>query len=307
MYFLASGRRVAHFLRAHSRKLWLAAGVFLLLAAAGGWGAVSFLRQPSESVPAEPASQEDSSVLTVPIIMYHGIREEEQNRYLVSKERFEEDLQYLRQQGYTTILLSELVEYAKDPSKAPEKPIMLTFDDGYWDNYLNAYPLLRKYGCKAVMSPIAKEAQEAESESQRNIRWSQCRWEELSDMCRSGLVELENHSYDLHSIQGGVQGAARIPGETEEAYRSRLTDDLKKANQLFQMHTGRTPQAFVYPYGAVSEGSRELLKELGFEAAMDCEEKINVIHSSEDLFSLHRFLRPPELSSAHFFERILKT
>ena len=225
---------------------------------------------------------------------------------MISPDYLEEDLKYLKEHGYTTIFLSELTEHFKSGSELPEKPIILTFDDGYYDNYVYAWPLLEKYECKAVISPIGKAADEAENEEYRSVLWSQCTWEELKEMSDSGFVELQNHTYDLHKLNKSWQGAAAKTGESDDDYKQRLSEDLLKAASKIQEVTGNVPDAVVYPFGAKSDTTEDIVRSLGFSAALDCEEKINYIDSPDDLFRLHRFLRPDNISSADFFGKFEK-
>ncbi len=269
------------------------------LIAAVIWGCVTFFRPQTESVSGKEATE-------LPVIMYHGLSEDKQlqNRYKIPPEYFEQDLKYLKENGYHTILLSELVEHFRSGASLPEKPVLLTFDDGYYDNYVYAFPLLKKYGMKAVISPIASAADAAEKEEYRSVRWSQCTWEQYGEMTGSGLVELQNHSYELHELSDGVQGLQKRAGENETEYEKRISEDLTAAARRIKEKTGYYPQAVVYPFGAKSEGTEKIIRSLGYKAAMDCEEKINYLSSEDDLFSLHRFLRPENISSESFFEKL---
>ena len=95
--------------------------------------------------------------IKLPIIMYHGILNDTkyQGTYVIAPSQFESDLKKIQSDSYTTVTVHDIVEYVYNNRPLPPKPIMLTFDDGYYNNYLYAYPLLKKYGCKAVISPIA--------------------------------------------------------------------------------------------------------------------------------------------------------
>lgn len=245
--------------------------------------------------------------LAVPVIMYHGLVDDrsKQNRYMIDPSRLEDDLEYLTSSGYHTVFISELIESVENNAPLPDKPVVLTFDDGYLNNYLYAFPLLKKYGYKAVISPIASATDNAENEKYRSNAYSQCKWSELKEMCDSGLVELQNHTFDLHSIKGGIQGLQRRKNESQQDYEQRLQSDLLKANKLIAENTGVTPSALTLPFGAGGSNAVSAAKMLGFRAVLDCEEKLNIISSPEDLFHIHRFLRPNDISSEDYFRHIL--
>ena len=78
----------------------------------------------------------------VPIVMYHSVLKDESRhgQYVISPAELESDLKYLRDHGYTTILIEDLIAYTQG-GPLPEKPVLLTFDDGYYNNYLYAFPL----------------------------------------------------------------------------------------------------------------------------------------------------------------------
>ena len=90
----------------------------------------------------------------VPILMYHHLVSEAQTETDMTPALFEAQMQALQAAGYTTVSLQELVAYVQDGVPLPEKPIVLTFDDGYLSNYELAYPILQKYQMKATIFVI---------------------------------------------------------------------------------------------------------------------------------------------------------
>ena len=242
------------------------------------------------------------------VIMYHGLVKDNslQNKYMISPGLFQQDLEYLKEKGCHTIFLSELISHFRDGTELPEKPVIITFDDGYYNNYTYAYPLLKKYQSKAVISPIGAESDKAPSEEYRSPAYSQCTWQELREMYESGYVELQNHTYDLHKITGERRGAAKSSSESKEEYKAMLVSDLEKANKRMKEETGTTPQCIVYPFGASGEETLDIVKDMGFMAALDCEEKPNVLYDDDDLYHIHRYLRPEDMSSGDFFGEKLK-
>ena len=245
----------------------------------------------------------------VPIIMYHGILKDSkrQGKYVISPDTFENDLKYLTEKGYTTIVMQDLIDYVHGGT-LPEKPIMLTFDDGYSNNYLYAYPLLQKYGCKMVLSPIVRNVEESTERQDTNPNYAQCSWEQLKEMSDSGLVELQNHSYNMHTNTEGRNGTKKNKGESDEAYKQAFTEDVRRAQEAFQENIGKQPTTFTYPFGAISYDSIEYLKQMGFQATLTCENKMNYIRREPGaLFGLYRFLRPSGSTSEQYFAKILNS
>ncbi len=238
--------------------------------------------------------------VTLPVVMYHAMLKDEKRhgKYVISPDEFENDLCWLEDHGYTTVLIEDLLSYTRGGS-LPEKPILLTFDDGYYNNYLYAFEIARRHQAKFVISPIGYFADAYTDVPDENAYYSHATWEQLKEMADSGLVEVENHSYDLH--RDGV-GVKKKRGETEEHYEKRLSEDLNRAQEAIFSHVGKEPTAFVYPFGAVSKPTPELVKKLGFSVTLTCEErKSRVTRDPRSLYDLGRYLRPSGMSAKEFF------
>ncbi len=239
------------------------------------------------------AASEDSEPVRLTVVMYHGFTKDrsKQNKYMIDPSLLENDLQYLTENGYHTIVTKELTEHFSKGTPLSEKPIMLTFDDGYYSNYLYAYPLLKKYGCRAVLSPIGNACSKAAEEKKQNEFYSQCTISQLAEMSSSGVMELAYHTYGLHTAENGVQGVQKRPGESAADYTSRLKEDIRCFREWLKGAGVGEVKCFTYPFGAKSACTEEIVRNEGFTCAMDCEAKVNLLSSSEDLYSIHRFLR----------------
>lgn len=245
----------------------------------------------------------------LPILMYHLILKNpgNSNKFIVPQNVFEEDLKYIKSHGYTTILVQDLIDYTENKKDLPEKPILLTFDDGAFNNYLYAFPLAKKYEAKFVFSPIAKEAERYTTTHDENPTYSHANWGKISEMSKSGLVEIQNHTYNMHSNKKSRIGCTKKRNESTEEYKQKLSEDIKKSQELISKNTGFTPTAFFYPYGAKSDCSEEILKSLGFKATFLCESKVNIIsRNPECLFGLKRFIRPPGVATEKIFSKFEK-
>ncbi len=251
-------------------------------------------------------AQLEEGELLLPILMYHGVTEDP-NRvgtFVISAKMLENDLRFLQKQGYESVTVDEVIRYVKDGEPLPPKPIVLTFDDGYYNNYCYAFPLLQKYNMKAVISPIGKYTDLYSENEDRNPAYAHITWENIREMMASGLVEFQNHSYDLHHQEGGRTGAKKKKNESLATYGKVLQQDLMIWQEKMQENTGYMPTTFAYPFGGISDASYEILDQLGFQATLSCEEKVNVITPGDDecLKKLNRFLRSDKRNA----EMILK-
>ncbi len=244
----------------------------------------------------------------LPILMYHGVTRDpsQVSRFVISEEMFEQDLKFLKENGYQTVTVADAIAYVKEGVPLPENPVMITFDDGYYNNYCYAFPLLKQYQMKAVISIIGRFTDFYTETPDANPAYSHITWNEIKEMMDSGLVEFQNHSYDLHTNNKGRNGAKKKWGETNQEYATFLEKDLGLLQQEMEEYTGYVPTAFTYPFGSVSEASYDILRKMGFEATLSCEEKTNYLIQGDMscLEMLNRFLRSDETGAKAILERL---
>lgn len=248
----------------------------------------------------------DKEEVFLPIIMYHSILKDKnlQNDYTISPALFEKDLKYLTSNGYTTVTVEDLINYVYHGKDLPDKSIMLTFDDGYYNNYYYAFPLLKKYKCKAVISPIASMTEKFTQTQDISVTYGHISDDNIREMVNSGYVEIQNHSYDMHTLTPR-KGVSKKKGESQEDYKNAVTSDITKAQNYLENVTGKKPSCFVYPFGAKSEGTEEIVRELGFVCTMTCTEEPNVItRDKESLFELSRYRRDGKESMENLMKSI---
>ncbi len=253
----------------------------------------------------EGDAQEDNSV-PLPVIMYHSICDdgEQTSKFVINRSALEKDLKYIADNGYTAISSAELIDFVENGTPLPEMPILITFDDGYFNNYCYAYPLLKQYNTKAIISIIGKYTDLYSEIDEDNPNYSHITWEQAREMCDSGLVEIQNHSYDSHTTDKGRNGTKKKKGESGAAYASYILSDIGRLQDEVERNLGYRPLVFAYPFGSVSEASYDILKEMGFKITLSCEEKVNRIRQgdTECLYMMDRYLRTNKRS----VEEILK-
>ena len=99
-----------------------------------------------------PSIHERAQLARVPIMMYHDILPQKEVFFDVTPQEFEEHLRLIQKSGLTPISLNQLITHLSTGLPLPEKPILLTFDDGYGGHYEFVYPLLKKYRYPGVFS-----------------------------------------------------------------------------------------------------------------------------------------------------------
>ena len=250
---------------------------------------------------------EDNEGIKVPILMYHSILKDpaRSGKYVVTPAQLEEDLSYLKEHGYTTIVMDDLIQYVYQGRPLPEKPVMITLDDGHLNNLTYLLPLLEQYDMKAVISIVGSYAQRATDLDDHNPNYAYLDWNEIHTLVSSGRVEIQNHTYAMHD-QSSRRGARRKSGETLDSYREALRADLSRTQQaLVEFAQVPAPTTFTYPFGQISEESEEVLTELGFLASLSCYERVNVItRDTRCLYQLGRYNRPSGISTAKFMKKL---
>ena len=273
-------------------------------AAALGMAAAVGLGLGMRSLAAAAGAGKEELAPNLPIIMYHGILKEEkrQGKFVISPREFESDLQYLQENGYNTIVMQDLIDYVYEGKELPANPIMLTFDDGYYNDVVYAFPLLKQYNSKMVFSPIGRYTDQYSKMEDRHANYAHATWADIREMMDSGLVEVQNHTYDMHTNGKQRKGAMMAKGETIDHYRQALMADVFKMQQAVEKNTGVVPTTFTYPFGAISKESLPILKELGFKATLICESRVNrITRDPQCLYGLGRYLRPSGISSEQYF------
>lgn len=254
------------------------------------------------------ADSDGNESIKVPIIMYHSILNDHKRAgdYVVSQQTLENDIVYLKENGYTTVVMQDLIDYVYNGKPLPDKPVVLTFDDGYYNNFVYLLPLLEKHDCKAVISVVGKFTEIFSESDDLNPNYSHLSWDTILQLKESGRIEIQNHSYDLHDT-AGRKGSQKLKRESVEEYQNMLRNDLSKLQNLLEENCGIIPNTYTYPYGAISEESKDVVKELGFKASLSCYEFVNEItRDKECLYGMGRYNRPSGISTEKFMKKALE-
>lgn len=267
-------------------------------------------------VPAEPGSAGkaamDSAVkksVKLPILMYHSVLRDPKkaDRFVVTEDSLKSDLKYLKAGGFETVVVQDLINYVNGEGTLPEKPVMITFDDGHYNVLTYALPILEELDMRAVLSVVGAYAEKFSQNPDPNPNYAYLSWEEIRYLKDTGRFEIQNHSYALHSI-GERKGSQRRNGESETAYCSLFCADALKQQLALEQRCGITSTAYTYPFGLISREAQLCLSQMHFSASLACYERINYIQAGNPdcLFDLGRFNRPGKMTTAAFMKKLLK-
>jgi peptidoglycan/xylan/chitin deacetylase (PgdA/CDA1 family) len=222
----------------------------------------------SNAAPA-PSNQQNNQVLQklysypqngIPVLMYHSISTEPDNTLCVSKEQFGEEMAWLHSNNYHTLSMDDFYEALINRGRLPENPVLITFDDGYKDNYEAARPILEQYGYVATFFIVTDYV------NQYRIDWDQ-----LKDLISKG------NSIGSHSV--GHRDLSTLSAEQQEK-------ELKDSKQILEDHLGISIKAFCFPSGKFDQTTLTLLPEAGY--ALSFSTKSGKVHIGDNRYSLNR-------------------
>lgn len=257
------------------------------------------------AIPAGADRADEEDPVRLPIVMYHHMSPKARlwGDYVISPEQFEADLIYLRENGYTPISSETLLAWYDGEGELPEKPVVITFDDGYESTFVYAKPLLEKYEMPSIVSIIGAVAQQYSDTPDHMLDYSHMSWEMAAEADSGGLMEVQCHTWDMHHLERR-RGCSPAGGETDGEYFSALSADLGLFRERYRQHIGRECTVLALPYGIYTQKTIEYARGLGFRAVLTCTERVNVLYGEEgELMELCRYNRPSGVSSAEFFSR----
>jgi len=187
-----------------------------------------------------------SDKYTVPIMMYHSVDYEyhhvEESANVVKPEYFRQHLEWLKKFKYNVVSVEELVEGIKAGRRFPHNTVVITFDDGYVDNYVYAFPILKEYGFPfqlAICSDmIGKEGF--------------LTWEQVKEMMQRGAT-VASHSRTHRYLP-------MLPAADQY-------DEIANSKKILEEKLGIPIRYFFYPVGGFTDETKKMVKEAGYEAA----------------------------------------
>ena len=190
----------------------------------------------------------------VPVLVYHNIGPQRKGPLVMASSTFEEQMRYLRAEGYRAVRLEDFVAHLLQRRQLPRKSVLITFDDGHKGFLQYALPILRELKFPAVL--FIQTDQIAQQPNANSLSWS-----ELRELAKNG-VEIQAQSKTHSNLR-------RTPGESDTAYSRRMHAELGTPPALFRTQLPQLatqPQTIAYPYGEWDEGLLQQVKQYGYTA-----------------------------------------
>lgn len=232
----------------------------------------------------------------IPILMYHHLLMQEdidkynwsQNSSVLSVEAFQEQMDYLYENGFYTATLDELQAFLDGEITLPEKTVVITFDDGYLSNALYAYPIMKKYNFRGTIFMLGYRVDDIQQPFDPSDTQSLSMKEAYK---YRDVFDYESHTYELHDMDDNKNPLILSSDEKT------IIEDLTKNKELLNA------KYFAYPYGKYDENTIKYLEETGHEMAFT----ISQGYVTRDLnkYELPRFAISPHKMPFSRFMRIV--
>jgi len=236
------------------------------------------------------------STTRLPVLAYHQVLSpywyypvNVLNPWVLSKYTFEAQMRYLYENGYSTISSAQLTGFLHHGEALPPNAVMITFDDGYLDNAVYAYPIMKEFGFTGIIFVITSFL----ADEPGSLRAYPAQFMYVADMERvSGVFEFGSHTHDMHR---SVNGRPMLPNESVENIRADLQQSF--AHDFMNINAG-----FAYPYGRHSANAVLALQQEGVPFAFATH--YGYVEQGSDIFRLPRFSITPDISPEQFTQRV---
>ncbi|NLK94567.1 MAG: polysaccharide deacetylase family protein [Clostridiales bacterium] len=221
-----------------------------------------------------------ADVSGVPILYYHSVDPSEKNEVIISPVKLKEQLTLIKDLGYTTLTISDFANYILKGEEIPKKSILITFDDGYMDNYTNAFPILKELNMKATIFLITSGIDDGYYLSTDQIK-------EMQDYG----IDFESHTVNHKHLN-------------TLTYNEQL-NELKNSKEKLEKLLNKKIYSVAYPFGDYNNDTIKAAKEAGYSFAFTT--NLGYAHKNDDLFKLNRIYVSSTYSIDTFKDRLLNT
>lgn len=205
---------------------------------------------PSRRIASGIPNATSTNAVRIPTLVYHTIRStDNSNIYNITPANFEKELTYLRDNGFTTITFGDIRAARDSNTPLPQKPVILTFDDGLIEHATYALPTLKKFGMKGVfyvyLNPINHE----------NKKWMS--WDDLEKLRDAGM-EIGSHAYTHPKL-------TQITATTSEAVKLLLDKEILKPKTELENELNIKVLSIAYPFGLYNERVVDSVRVAGYQ------------------------------------------
>lgn len=228
----------------------------------------------------------------IPVLMYHHINHHKGDMVTITPEVFEGQMEYLHKAGYMTLKIAELISCINGGLTLSQKVAVVTFDDGWLDNYIYVFPVIKKYKINATVFLITNRVENA---SENTVRIPSLiptheelklliekgeshkvvlNWELIKEMSDSGLIEFYSHT----------KSHAKCNSLSEKE----LMEELKESQQIIEKKLGSPCPYFCWPYGKYNDLAVNVAKKIGYKAIFTTNH--GVVETGSDPFAINRII-----------------
>lgn len=220
----------------------------------------------------------------VPVLMWHNLAEESSGDMTISVDTFRAQIEALHEAGFKTVSLQQLYDYVHFGTELPEKPIVLTFDDGYFSNYEYAFLILQEYDMQATIFAIGVSVGKDTYKDTDHAMTPHFGADEAREMVDSGLISVQSHTFDMHQWPPFEDGNAQVretllpfDGEADADYEAAVEADFAESRELLESITGQPVNALAFPEGAYVTLTQDALRSAGAELTFTTVRAVNTV------------------------------
>lgn len=231
----------------------------------------------------------------IPILMYHKVNPDPSvggYGLRVTPRVFERQMRYLKANGYNTISLTDVAGYYQSRKPLPRRPVVITFDDGYLDNYTYAYPILKKYNMTATIFVVANTIggiNDFDYKAGRQPPNRMAGWKEIKEMDQGGLT-IGSHTLNHPHLAEIDLGEARR--------------EIAESKNKLEQGLGRPVTTFCYPYGSYNQSVAQLVRESGYVASVTTEQGLG--RKDDGIYTLKRIRVRGDYSQQKFLYELTR-
>ncbi|SHH20862.1 Polysaccharide deacetylase [Desulforamulus hydrothermalis Lam5 = DSM 18033] len=271
------------------KKIFL---VSLAVAALLATGAGMWYRYQKQAIPSDARYPQ---LQGIPILMYHKVNPDPRTGGLglrVPPDKFEWQMRYLSKNGYQTVSLEDVIDHFEKGKHLPDKPVVITFDDGYKDNYQFAYPIMKQYGFTGTVFVVSKAIGNTnffDVEKKLQPANKMMDWHEIRELAEAGFT-IGAHTVDHPHL-------AEVPPEVAR-------HQIEESKRALEHGLQKPVTVFAYPYGSYNDTVSELVKQAGYRAAVTT--RLGLAKAGDNPFQLRRIRVTGHYSNEKFIEELHK-